>query len=40
MSSKVGFEVFRFEGDLVVEHRDTIETIPPRHQWRNENGKF
>jgi predicted SnoaL-like aldol condensation-catalyzing enzyme len=39
-SSKVGFEVFRFEGDLVVEHRDTIETIPPRHQWRNENGKF
>ena len=39
-TSKIGFEVFRFSDGLVVEHWDTIETIPPRNQWRNDNGKF
>jgi hypothetical protein len=25
---------------VAVEHWDTIETIPPRDQWKNDNGKF
>lgn len=39
-SSKIGFEVFRFEGNLVVENWDTTEGIAPRSDWKNENGKF
>jgi predicted SnoaL-like aldol condensation-catalyzing enzyme len=34
------FDLFRiFEGKL-VEHWDTIETIPARKEWKNDNGKF
>lgn len=39
-SRRVGFEVFRFEGEQTVEHWDTSENIPPRSEWKNENGKF
>ena len=39
-NSNVGFEIFRFEGDLAVEHWDTTEAIPPRAEWKNDNGKF
>ena len=39
-TSRIGFEVFRFEGDLTVEHWDTTETIPARSKWKNDNGKF
>jgi hypothetical protein len=24
----------------IAEHWDTIETIPPRSEWKNANGKF
>lgn len=34
-SSRVGFE-----GDQTVEHWDTRETVSPRSEWKNENGKF
>jgi predicted SnoaL-like aldol condensation-catalyzing enzyme len=37
---KIGFDVFRFENGKIVEHWDTIETIPPRSEWKNANGKF
>jgi len=34
------YDLFRiFEGKL-VEHWDTIETVSPRTEWKNENGKF
>jgi predicted SnoaL-like aldol condensation-catalyzing enzyme len=28
------------ENGKIAEHWDTIETIPPRDQWKNGNGKF
>lgn len=34
------YDLFRIEGGRIVEHWDTIETIPPRSEWKNENGKF
>lgn len=34
------YDLFRLEDGKVVEHWDTRETIPPREQWRNNNGKF
>jgi predicted SnoaL-like aldol condensation-catalyzing enzyme len=37
---EIGFEVFRFEEGLAVEHWDTTDAIPPRSEWVNENGKF
>jgi len=37
---KIGFDVFRFENGRIAEHWDTIETIPPRSEWKNQNGKF
>jgi predicted SnoaL-like aldol condensation-catalyzing enzyme len=37
---EIGFEVFRFEGGLTVEHWDTTEAVPPRKEWKNNNGKF
>ena len=37
---KVGFDVFRFEDGKVVEHWDAIEAIPPKSEWKNDNGKF
>jgi predicted SnoaL-like aldol condensation-catalyzing enzyme len=34
------FDLFRVESGKIVEHWDTIETIPARQEWKNENGKF
>lgn len=34
------YDLFRVESGKLVEHWDVIETIPPREQWKNENGKF
>ena len=34
------YDLFRVEGGKIAEHWDTIETIPPRSEWKNANGKF
>ncbi|WP_232846532.1 nuclear transport factor 2 family protein [Amphritea pacifica] len=34
------YDLFRVDNGLIVEHWDTIETIPPESQWQNSNGKF
>ena len=34
------YDLFRVADGKIAEHWDTIETIAPRDQWRNENGKF
>ncbi|MEM9300564.1 MAG: nuclear transport factor 2 family protein [Pseudomonadota bacterium] len=34
------YDLFRLTDGRIVEHWDTTETIPPRTQWKNDNGKF
>ena len=34
------YDLFRVSDGKIAEHWDTIESIPPRDQWQNENGKF
>lgn len=34
------YDLFRVQDGKIVEHWDTIETIPPRAEWKNANGKF
>lgn len=34
------YDLFRVEKNKIAEHWDTIEHIPPRAEWKNENGKF
>lgn len=34
------FDLFRVDNGKISEHWDTIETIPPKEQWKNDNGKF
>lgn len=34
------YDLFRVEGGKIAEHWDTIEAIPARDQWKNDNGKF
>ena len=34
------FDLFRIADGRVVEHWDTTEAIPPRSEWKNQNGKF
>ena len=34
------YDLFRVEKGKIVEHWDTIEAIPARAQWKNNNGKF
>jgi len=34
------YDLFRVDGGKIVEHWDTIQTIPPRSEWKNGNGKF
>lgn len=34
------YDLFRVENGMIVEHWDTIETILPREEWKNDNGKF
>ena len=34
------YDLFRVEKGKIAEHWDTIETILPKDQWKNDNGKF
>jgi predicted SnoaL-like aldol condensation-catalyzing enzyme len=34
------FDLYRVKDGKIVEHWDTTETIPPRSEWKNNNGKF
>ncbi|WP_246128952.1 nuclear transport factor 2 family protein [Colwellia demingiae] len=34
------YDLFRVAQGKVVEHWDTVEAIPSRTEWKNENGKF
>ncbi|MEK8026850.1 nuclear transport factor 2 family protein [Pseudaquabacterium rugosum] len=34
------YDLFRVDAGKIVEHWDVIETIAPRSEWKNANGKF
>ena len=34
------YDLFRIENGKIAEHWDTIEAIPDRSEWKNDNGKF
>ena len=34
------YDLFRVADGKLVEHWDTTDAIPPRTQWKNDNGKF
>jgi len=34
------YDLFRVADDKIVEHWDTTEAVPPRTEWKNDNGKF
>ncbi|MEM9470893.1 MAG: nuclear transport factor 2 family protein [Pseudomonadota bacterium] len=34
------YDLFRVANGRIAEHWDTTETIAPRHEWKNDNGKF
>jgi len=34
------YDLFRIDNGLIVEHWDVIAPIPPKSEWKNENGKF
>lgn len=34
------FDLFRLSDGKIVEHWDTVDPVPPRSEWVNENGKF
>ena len=34
------FDLFRLSAGKVAEHWDVVEQIPPRAEWKNDNGKF
>lgn len=34
------YDLFRVDNGKIAEHWDTIETIPPKADWKNQNGKF
>lgn len=34
------YDLFRVENGKIAEHWDTMETIPPKQEWKNNNGKF
>ncbi|AIY15408.1 hypothetical protein M667_15995 [Cellulophaga baltica NN016038] len=34
------YDLFRLENGLIVEHWDVIAPIPPKTEWKNNNGKF
>ncbi|WP_299680860.1 nuclear transport factor 2 family protein [uncultured Dokdonia sp.] len=34
------YDLFRVENGKIAEHWDTIEEIPSKDQWKNNNGKF
>ena len=34
------YDLFRVAEGKLVEHWDTIDAVPPRSEWKNDNGKF
>jgi predicted SnoaL-like aldol condensation-catalyzing enzyme len=34
------YDLFRLENGKIAEHWDIIDSIPPKDQWKNANGKF
>jgi predicted SnoaL-like aldol condensation-catalyzing enzyme len=34
------YDLFRLDRGKIVEHWDTTEKVPPREEWKNNNGKF
>ncbi len=34
------YDLFRVAHGKIVEHWDTTEAVPPRSEWKNDNGKF
>lgn len=34
------YDLFRLADGVIVEHWDTIDPVPPRSEWKNDNGKF
>lgn len=34
------FDLYRLQDGKIVEHWNTTELIPPRSEWKNNNGKF
>jgi predicted SnoaL-like aldol condensation-catalyzing enzyme len=34
------YDLVRIENGTIAEHWDVVETIPPKSQWKNQNGKF
>ena len=34
------YDLFRVEAGKIAEHWDTMENIPPKSEWKNQNGKF
>ncbi len=34
------YDLFRIANGKIVEHWDTVDEVPPRSQWVNDNGKF
>jgi predicted SnoaL-like aldol condensation-catalyzing enzyme len=34
------YDLYRIANGKIAEHWDTLESIPPRDQWKNSNGKF
>lgn len=34
------YDLFRVENGKIAEHWDTIEAIPAKQEWKNDNGKF
>ncbi len=34
------YDLYRLQDGKIAEHWDTLESIPPRADWKNTNGKF
>ncbi len=34
------YDLFRIEEGKIAEHWDIIDTVPPRSEWNNDNGKY
>ena len=34
------YDLFRVQNGKIVEHWNTIEEIPVKEDWKNDNGKF